>query len=150
MDSKVPGQAAETISMASMPLIPQTEPSAVLQDNRPGLFAAGDIITMGSIAPPAKKSLNFESTMTTMAPMAPTALVEQVIVYDTAVQTAITSQGTQETTSVIGGATGTSLQTNRVARHPNAIKHHKDRPLHQVFLPKELVQGKQFDLEPHM
>ena len=39
-DSKTPGQGAETISMASMPLIPQTESSAVLHDNGQGLLAA--------------------------------------------------------------------------------------------------------------
>ena len=39
VDSKGPGQVAETISMASMKLTPQTEPSAVLQDNGLGLFA---------------------------------------------------------------------------------------------------------------
>ena len=53
-DSKAPGQRVETISMASMPLVPQTEPSAVLHDNGPKLFITGDRVTTGSSAPPAK------------------------------------------------------------------------------------------------
>ena len=127
MDSKGPGQVAETISMASMPLIPQTEPSVVLQDNGPELFAAGDIITTGSTAPLAKKSFNFDSTTTPMAPLALMAPAEQVIVYDTAIQTATTSQGIQESATVTGGAMGTSLQTHWVSRHPNVVKHCEDR-----------------------
>ena len=50
------------------------------------------------------------------------ALPEQVVVYDTAVQTAMTSQTTQEIGTMVAGATGTSLQTHNVARHPNAVK----------------------------
>ena len=116
-DLKGPGQSAETISMASMPLIPQTEPSVVLHDNGPGLFVAGDAVTTSSSTPPAKKSLNFENA---------TAPSEEVIVHDTAVQTVTNSQNAQETDAMGGGATGTSLQTCSVVRHPNAVKHWTD------------------------
>ena len=102
-NSKGPGQVAEAFIMASMPLIPQTEPSAVLHD----------IITISSTTPPAKKLLNFETA--TVPP-------EQVIVHDTAVQTVTNSQNTQETSAMAGGATGTSLQTCQVVRHPNMVK----------------------------
>ena len=36
-DSKGIGQSAETISMASMPLVPQTDSSVVIHDTGPGL-----------------------------------------------------------------------------------------------------------------
>ena len=143
-DSKGPGPATETVSMASMPLIPQTETTAVLSDSGPGLLAAGDIITMGSTAPPTKKSLNFPSTVTPTAPPASVASAEQIIVYDMAVQTATTSQSIQESATATGGATETSLQTCRVSRCPNVVKCHEERQLRRVFLPKELAQGKQF------
>ena len=113
-DSKGIRQSAETISMASMPLVPQTDSSAVIHDTAPGLFASGDVTVPVSSAPLAKKSLNFKNA---------TAPPEQVVVYDTAVQTVMTSQTTQEKGVVAGGAIGTSLQTRNVARHPNAIKH---------------------------
>ena len=112
-DSKGPEQSAETISMARMPLVPQTESSAVLHDDGPGLFVSGDVSATSSSAPPAKKSLNFENAM---------APPEQVIVHDTAVQTATTSQTIQETGAMAGGAKGTSLQTCKVARHPYVVK----------------------------
>ena len=113
-DSKGIRQSAETISMASMPLVPQTDSSVVIHDTGPGLFASGAAIVPVSSAPLAKKSLNFENA---------TAPPEQVVVYDTVVQTVTTSQTTQETGATAGSATGTSLQTHNVARHPNAIKH---------------------------
>ena len=90
--------------MASMPLVPQTDSSVVIHDTGPGLFTC---------APLAKKSLNFENA---------TAPPEQVVVHDTAVQMVTTSQTTQEIGATAGHATGTSLQTHRVARHPNAVK----------------------------
>ena len=112
-DSKGIGQSAETISMASMPLVLQTDSSAVIHDTRPGLFVTGDATAPVSSAPPAKKSLNFENV--TVPP-------EQVVVHDTVVQTVTTSQTTQEAGTSAGRANGTSLQTRRVARHPNAVK----------------------------
>ena len=112
-DSKGIGQSAEMISMASMPLVPQTDSSVVIYDTGPGLFALGDVTAPVSSTPLAKKSLNFENT---------TEPPEQVVVYDTVAQTATTSQTTQEAGATAGGATGTSLQTRRVARHPNAVK----------------------------
>ena len=72
----------------------------MLHDNGPRLFAAGDPTTTSTGVPPAKKSLNFENA---------TAPVEQVIVYDTTVQTATGSQTAQETGAMAGGTTGTSL-----------------------------------------
>ena len=143
-DSKGPGPVAETLSMASMPLIPQTESTAVLSDSGPGLFTTGDITTAGAMAPPTKKSLNFASIETPTAPPASVVSAEQITVYDTAVQTATTGQSIQESATVTEGMTGTSLQTLQVSRHPNAVKRHEERQLHQVFLPKELAQGKQF------
>ena len=74
--------------MASMPLVPQTETSVVLHDNGPRLFGAADPGLTGSSVPPAKKSLNFENA---------TAPVEQIVVHDTAVQTATGGQIIQET-----------------------------------------------------
>ena len=126
-DSKGIGQSAETISMASMPLVPQTDSSAVIHDTEPGLFALGDATVPVAKALLAKKSLNFENAM---------APPEQVVVYDTAVQTATTSQTTQETAATVGGATGTSLQTHSIARHPNAVKHCEKQQMCCVFLPK--------------
>ena len=61
----------------------------------------------------SQKSLNFENT---------TEPLEQIVVYDTVAQMTTTSQTTQEAGATAGGATGTSLQTHRVARHPNAVK----------------------------
>ena len=113
-DSKEIRQAAETISMASMPLVPQTDSLAVIHDTGPGLFTSGDVTVPVAKVPLAKKSLNFENAM---------APPEQVVVYDTAVQTVMKSQTTQETGAPAGGATGTSLQTHSIARHPNAVKH---------------------------
>ena len=100
-----------------MPLIQQTEHSVVLHDNGLGLFVAGDAVTTSSSVPPAKKSLNFQNA---------TAPSEQVIVHVTAVHTATNSQNAQETGAMGGGATGTSLQTCSVARHPNVVKCQKD------------------------
>ena len=77
-DSKGPGSVAETLSMASMPLIPQTESTAVLLDSGPGLFTTGDITTAGTMAPPTKKSLNFASTETPTAPPASVATAYSV------------------------------------------------------------------------
>ena len=96
-----------------MPLVSQTDSLAVIHDTGPGLFASGDVTVPVSSTSLAKKSLNFENAM---APQ------EQVVVYCTAVQTVMTSQTTQETGATAGGATGTSLQTCNVARHPNTIK----------------------------
>ena len=115
-DSKGIRQSAETISMASMPLVPKTDSSVVIHDMGPGLFTLGDVTVSVSSAPLAKKSLNFENT---------TALPEQVVVHDTAVQMVMTSQTTQEAGATTVGATGTSLQTCRVARHPNTVKRHE-------------------------
>ena len=112
MDSKGPGQQTETISMASMPLVPQTALSAVLHNSGPGLFTMGTAATNTS-APPAKKSLNFENA---------TAPPEQVIVHDTAVQTVPNNQNNSDSGATAGGSAGTSLQTQKVTRHPNAIK----------------------------
>ena len=56
----------------------------------------------------------------------------------------MTSQTTQETGVTAGGATGTSLQTRSVARHPNAVKRHEKQQMCCVFLPKDLATGKQF------
>ena len=72
------------------------------------------------------------------------ASAEQIIVYDMAIQTAMTGQSIQESETVTGGATGTSLQTYQVSRQPNAVKCCEERQLRRVFLPKELAQGKQF------
>ena len=115
-DSKGVGQLAKIISMANMPLVAQTDSSAVIYNTGPGLFMSGEATAPGSKAPLAKKSLNFENAM---------ALPEQVVVYDTAVQTVTTSQTTQDTGAIAGGATGTSLQTHNVARHLNVVKHRK-------------------------
>ena len=112
-DSKGIRQSAETISMASMPLVPQTDSSAEIHDTGPGLFASGDVTAPVSSAPLAKKSLNFENA---------TAPPEQFVVHDTAVQTVTTSQTTQKAGATAGSTTGTSLQTRTVARHPNAVK----------------------------
>ena len=132
-DSRGIRHSAETISMASMPLVPQTDSSVVIHDTGPGLFASGDMTAPASSAPLAKKSLNFENVM---------APPEQVIVHDTAVQTAMTSQTIQEAGASAGGATGTSLQTCRVATHPNAVKCCENRQMHHMFLPKDLTTGK--------
>ena len=112
-DSKGIEQSAETISMASMPLVLQTNSSVVIHDTGPGLFTSGDVTAPVSSVPLAKKSLNFENA---------TAPPEQVIVHDTVVQTVTTSQMTQGAGATAGGTTGTSLQIRQVARHPNAIK----------------------------
>ena len=109
-DSKGTRQSAETISMASMPLIPQTDSSAVIHDTGPGLFISGDATATGSNVPPAKKSLNFQKA---------TALPQHVVVHDTSVQTVTTSQTTQETGATAGGATGTSLQTHNFNLEPH-------------------------------
>ena len=113
VDSKGMRQSAETISMASMPLVPQTDSSAVIHDTGQGLFVSGDATVLESSTPPAKKSLNFENA---------TVPLEQVVVHDAVVQTATTSQTIQEAGAMAGGATGTSLQICRVVRHPNAVK----------------------------
>ena len=84
-DSKGNKQSAETISMASMPLVPQTDSSMVIHDTGPRLFTLGDVTVPVPSAPLAKKSVNFENA---------TAPLEQVIVHNTAVQTATTSQTT--------------------------------------------------------
>ena len=144
VDSKVSGPAAETLSMASMPLIPQTESTAVLSDSGPGLFTTGDITKASAMAPPTKRSLNFAYSETPTTPPASVASAEQITVYDTAVQTTTTNQNIQESASAMGGATGIPLQTRRVSRHPNAIKCHEERQLCRVILPKQLAQGKQF------
>ena len=136
-DSKGIKQSAETISMASMPLVPQTNSSAVIHDTGPRLFTLEDLTVPESSALLAKKSLNFENA---------TAPPEQVIVHDTAVQTATTSQTIQGADATAGGATGTSLQTHQVARHPNIIKQCEKQQLHRIFLPKALATGKQFQL----
>ena len=115
-DSKGIEQSAETISMASMPLVPQTDSSVVIHHTGPRLFTSGDVTVPVSSVPLAKKSLNFENA---------TVPQEQVIVYDTAVQTATTSQTTQESGATVGGPTGTSLQIHQVARHPNTVKQHE-------------------------
>ena len=109
VDSKGSGPAAQTFSMASMPLIPQTESTAVLVDTGPGLFTMGDITNTGAMAPPTKRSLNFASSETPTAPPTSGSLTDQITVYDTAVQTATMDQSTQESASATGGATGTSL-----------------------------------------
>ena len=101
------------ISMASMPLVPQTDSSMVIHDTGPRLFTSGDLTAPVSSAPLAKKSLNFENA---------TAPSEQVIVHDTVVQTVTTSKTIQGADATAGGATRTSLQTHQVARHPNAVK----------------------------
>ena len=114
-DSKGIRQSAETISMASMALVPQTDSSMVIHDTGPGLFTSGDVKVPVSNAPLAKKFLNFENA---------TAALEKVVVHNTVVQMAMTSQTTQEAGATAGGATGTSLQTHRVAKHPNTVKQH--------------------------
>ena len=53
-DSKGIGQSAETISMASMPLVPQTDSSAVIHDTGPGLFVSEDMTAPVSSTPTAK------------------------------------------------------------------------------------------------
>lgn len=68
--------------------------------------------------------------MTPVAPLAQMAPVEQVIVYDTGIQTATTSQSIQKSATATGGVIGTSPQTLWVSRHPNAVKCHEDRQLH--------------------
>ena len=103
-----------------MPLVPQTDSSAVIHYTGPGLFESGDVTVPVSSTPLAKKSLNFENA---------TALLEQVVVYNTAVQTATTSQTTQKAGATAAGATGTSLQTRKVARHPNAVKQCEKRQM---------------------
>ena len=80
VDSKGSGPTAETFSMASMPLIPQTESTAVLADTGPGLFTTGDITNTGATAPPAKRSLNFASSETPTAPPTSGALADQITV----------------------------------------------------------------------
>ena len=128
--------------MASMPLIPQTESMAVLLESGPGLFTMGDITNAGVTAPPAKRLLNFASSETPTARPASVASTEQITVFDTAVQTATTDQNNQESASATGGVTGTSLQMHQVSKHPNAVKCCEERQLCQVFLSKELTQGK--------
>ena len=129
MDSKGSGPAVQTFSMASMPLIAQTD--------------MGDGTNTGAMAPPAKRLLNFASSETPTAPPTSRAPTDQITVYDTAVQTATMDQIIQESASATRGATGTSLQMRQVSKHPNAIKRHEERQLRQVSLPKELAQGKQ-------
>ena len=90
-DSKGSGPAVQTLSMASMPLIPQTESTAVLAETGLGLFTMGDGTHTGATAPPAKRSLNFASSETPTAPPTSRALTDQITVYDTAVQTATTA-----------------------------------------------------------
>ena len=134
-DSKGIGQSAETISMASMPLVPQIDSSVVIHDTGPGLFTLGDVTAPVSSALLAKKSLNFKNA---------TAPPKQVIVHDTVVQTATTRQTSQEAGATAGGTTVTSLQTRRVARHPNTVKQCEKQQMHCIFLPKDLATGKQF------
>ena len=121
--------------MASMPLVPQTDSSAVIHDTGPRLFTSGEVTVPVSSVPLAKKSLNFKNA---------TALPEQVTVHDTTVQTVTTSQTTQEAGSTAEGTTRTSLQTCQVAKHPNTVKQHEKQQMHRIFLPKDLATGKQF------
>ena len=150
-DLKSTEQQMETISMANMPLAPQSEPSTLTLDNGPKLHITGDPVISVSNVPGAKKSLDFSSATIPMEQQAtaPTeqsvnALGEQVTVFNTAVQTAAESPTNAETGISAGGATGTSLQTCQVAKHPNAVKCREERQLRRVFLPTELVKGKQF------
>ena len=80
--------------MASMPLVPQTNSSAVIHDTGPRLFTLGDVTAPVSSVLLAKKSLNFVNA---------TATPEQVIVHDTVVQTVTTSQTTQGAGATAGG-----------------------------------------------
>ena len=105
-DSKESGPATQTFSMASMPLISQIEPTAVLADTGPGLFTIGDGMNTSAMASPAKRSLSFTSSETPTAPPTSGAQTDQITVYDTAVQTAIMDQNIQGSASAIGGATG--------------------------------------------
>ena len=67
-------QQPETLSMASMQLIPQTESTAVLSDSGPGLFTSGRHYKCRChMAPPAKRSLNFASSETSTTPPASVA-----------------------------------------------------------------------------
>ena len=131
-DSKGTGQATETISMANMPLVSHNATMAVLPNTGLGLHTAQTATAVTSV-PTAKKSLDFGKA---------TAPPEQIVVYDTAVQT-VTVQQTPAQLAV-GGATGTSMQTKRFIRHPNTVQRREERQLCRVFLPRDLAHSKQF------
>ena len=132
-----------------MPLIPQTESTALLSDSGPGLFTTGDITNVSAMVPSTKRLLKFASSETPTTPPASVASAEQITVYDTTIETATTDQNIQESASAMGGATGTSLQTRRVSKHPNAVKCREERQLCRVFLPKSWHKVSNFDLKPH-
>ena len=117
-DSHIRGQTSETISMANMPLVSLMSMTAMVPDNGPNLHTAQATMPSGS-GTPARKSLNFD---TVTAPPIETAIpvTEQIIVHDTAVQTATEQPFNPQ--SFAAGAAGTSLQTRRFVKHPNTVK----------------------------
>ena len=150
-DSKPSGQHMETISIANMPLVPQSELSTLTLDNGPKLYVTGDPVISVPHVPSAKKSLDFSSTTAPVQQQATappehfaSPVGEQVTVFDTAGQTVAEGHNSTEASTSAAGATGTSLQTHQVATHPNTIKCREERQLHRVFLPTELAKGKQF------
>ena len=107
VDSQLNTQASETISITNMPLVSHTALTVVLPDSRPNLHTT-QVATLSGSAPQVRKSLNFDNAT---APPIDTAITapEQIIVHDTAVQTAM-----EQKTPAQGSATGTtgpSLQT---------------------------------------
>ena len=117
-DSHIRGQTSEAISMANMPLVSHTSTTAILADNEPNLHTA-QVTTPSGSAPQARKSLNFDNATAPQADTA-TAVMEQIIVHDTVVQTA-TEQSLHPQSSAAGAA-GASLQTWRFVKHPNTVK----------------------------
>ena len=106
-DSHIRGQTSEAISIANMPLVSHTSMTAILADNGLNLHTAQVTMPSGS-APPARTLLNFDNATAQQADTV-TAATEQIIVHDTAVQTA-TEQSLHPKSST-SGAAGTSLQT---------------------------------------
>ena len=122
----------ETISMASMPLVPQTVPMAVLHNQVPQLMEKEGMPLDTVTVPIARKSLNFGEAQ------------GKIVVYDTAVQMVNMASSDTAQGAVGGSIAGTSLQTCRVVCHTSAVKCSEQKQLQRVFLPVELAKGKQF------
>ena len=99
-------QQVQTFSMADMPLVLETAPTAVLPDQGPQLYTQGQTKLTQTKSPVAKKSLNLGEPSDTMKP---------IVAHDMAVQTQ-TTEVPNTTDGTVGGVDiGTSLQTGKVA-----------------------------------
>ena len=94
-------QRLQTFSMAEIPLAPQTAPVAVLSEQGPQLHVVEHSKSYGSVAPTAKKSLDFRQSG---------KAVEPIVVYNTAVQTPLPAAPTTPSGATGGTEAGTSLQ----------------------------------------